>query len=261
MNRMSKALVRTRPFAVAYQRQRRLRRAARWSSAVTLARSLSGLSLIGALALGGIDACAPTTVSLAGGPREYVAADYETVLRKWTRTGNLIALSELDDLLTVTATFESYDFRWAYVVRYAQDYRLTVEQRRQLLEGTLDETRHRHQFYVALYGSNPRWTDLGRPTTAWIVRLIDDQGSETAPEEIVSIRKPGAIERTYFPYTSVWRQAFRIRFPIASAQGRATISPQAKWFGLRFAGSQGNEELRWELTAGSTTPTEGSPNP
>jgi hypothetical protein len=154
----------------------------------------------------------------------------------------------LDDLLTVTSTFESYDFRWAYVVRYAQDYRLTVDQRRQLLETTLAETKTRHQFFVALYGANPRWSDLARPNTAWIVRLIDDQGNETAPEEIVPIKRPGAIERTYFPYTSPWRQAYRIRFPVVTTDGRSTIAPHARWFGLRFAGAQGNEELRWELS-------------
>lgn len=192
-------------------------------------------------------ACASATVSLAGGPREYVAADYEPVLRKWTRTEHLIALSELDDLLTVTATFESYDFRWAYVVRYAQDYRLTVEQRARLLDSALAETHTTHQFYIALYGgSNVRWTDLSRSTSAWIVRLIDDLGNETAPEQIITIRKPGPIERTYYPYTSVWRQAFRLRFPV-QAGGRASISTQARWFGLRFAGAQGNQELRWEL--------------
>src|SRR5215212_8037296 len=69
-------------------------------------------------------ACSAPQVTLAEEPREYVATDYEVVLARWTRTEHLIALSELDDLLTVTATFESWDFRWAYVVRYAQDYRL-----------------------------------------------------------------------------------------------------------------------------------------
>ncbi len=198
-------------------------------------------------------ACATTSVSLRQGPREYVAADYQEVLRTWTRSASLITLSELDDLLTVTATFESWDFRWAYVVRYAQDYRLTVSQRKRLLDTALDETRKRHQFYVALYSGNARWSDLTRADTAWIVRLIDDVGNETAPEEIISIRRPGAIERTYFPYTSVWRQAFRIRFPVATADGRPTISPKAKWFGLRFAGAQGNEELRWRISNDTDT--------
>lgn len=220
----------------------------------------SALPLAGAAALAialslGSTGCATTTVSLAQGPREYVAADYQEVLRTWTRSASLITLSELDDLLTVTATFESWDFRWAYVVRYAQDYRLTVSQRKRLLDAALDETRKRHQFYVALYGSNPRWADLTRADTSWIVRLIDNLGNETAPEEIVAIRRPGAIERTYFPYTTVWRQAFRIRFPIVAADGRPTISPKARWFGLRFAGAQGNQELRWEISDHADSPS------
>jgi len=194
-----------------------------------------------------INACASTTVTLDKGAREYVAADYQPVLNKWTRTGQLLTLSELDDLLTVTATFESYDFRWAYVVRYAQDYRLTVDQRQRLLDSTLEEAEEHHQFYVALYGTNWRWTDLTKPESAWIVRLIDDVGNETAPKEIVAIRKPGAIERTYFPYTSQWRRVFRIRFPVTTTDGQPTISKNARWFGLRFAGAQGNQELHWDL--------------
>ena len=193
-------------------------------------------------------------ITLAGGPREYVASDYPEVLKRWTRTESLIDVTKLDDLLTVTATFESWDFRWAYVVRYAQDYRLTVEQRRALLEQTLRESTESHQFYVALYGANWRWVDLTRPNSAWIVRLIDEKGDETAPSEIEFIPKPGALERTYFPYTTMWRHVFRIRFPRVAADQRPTIAPNAKWIGLRFAGAEGNEELRWNVEAPATEP-------
>jgi hypothetical protein len=199
--------------------------------------------LVAALLFG----CADPKVSLAPGPREYVASDYPLILKRWTRSESLIQLSDLDDKLSVTATFESWDFRWAYVVRYAADYRLTVDQRRELLERTLHETEDNHEFYVALYGTNWRWTDLSRPTRAWIVRLIDDQGNETAPSKIENIVKPGPLERRYFPYTSVWRRAFRIRFPRATVDGRPTIAVSARWFGLRFAGAEGNEELRWDV--------------
>jgi hypothetical protein len=202
------------------------------------------LALSALVALGG---CAEERVSLSAGPREYVASDYQDVLKRWTRSESLLNITQLDDLLTVTATFESWDFRWAYVIRYAQDYRMTIEQRRELLEKTLRESNESHQFYVALYGSNWRWVDLTRPNSAWIVRLIDEKGDETAPTTIEKIAKPGALERTYFPYTTVWRQVFRIRFPRNTADGRPTIAPDAKWFGLRFAGSEGNEELRWDL--------------
>jgi len=76
--------------------------------------------------------------------------------------------------------------------------------------------------------------------------LIDDRGNETAPEEIVAIPKPGPIERTYFPYASVWRHVFLIKFTATTANG-PTIAREAKWLGLRFAGAQGSEELHWEL--------------
>jgi hypothetical protein len=208
--------------------------------------AILGTAVVAALAVGA-GGCAAERVSLGGGPREYVASDYPEILKRWTRDESLINVSELDSLLTVTATFETWDFRWAYVIRYAQDYRLTVEQRRDLLEKTLRESTESHQFYVALYGSNWRWADLTRPNSAWIVRLIDDLGDETAPTEIEHIAKPGALERTYFPYTTTWRQVFRIRFPRATPDRRPTIAPSAHWVGLRFAGAEGNEELRWEL--------------
>ncbi len=208
------------------------------------------LALLSLVALGAAG-CAEPRVSLAIGPREYTAQDYPAVLKRWTRSAQLIALAELDDLLTVDATYESWDFRWAYVVRYAQDYRLTVEQRRVLLEKTLAETKESHRFYVALYGAaNRRATDLSKPNSAWIVRLIDDQGNETAPASIEAITKPGPLERTYFPYSTPFRQIFRITFPRTTDGGKPTIAENARWLGLRFAGAEGNEELRWEIAPG-----------
>lgn len=214
-----------------------------------MANALSMSTLALALLAG---ACAQQSVRLEEGPREYVATDYETVLRYWTRHKQLLKVSELDNVLTVTATYEAWDFRWAYVVRYGEDYRLSVEQRRALLERSLGETREFHQFYVALYAQKYKWNDLTAKEPAWIVRLVDDEGTETPPTEIDVIKKPSAIELTYFPYTTPWRSAFRLKFPIVRPDGRPTISRQARWFGLRFAGAQGNDQLVWELEPGSS---------
>jgi hypothetical protein len=203
------------------------------------------------IGLFGFAGCAEPKVGLDEGPREYVAQDYESILKRWTRSEQLIVVNELDNVLTATATYESWDFRWAYVVRYAEDYRLTVDQRRALLERELAETRKVHQFYLALYAEKHKWQDLTVDQPAWIVRLIDDEGAETAPADIEVIKRPGAIELTYFPYTTPWRSAFRVSFPKTRADGRPTISREARWFGLRFAGAQGNEALIWEVTAGS----------
>ena len=191
--------------------------------------------------------CAEPKVRMNEGPREYVSNDYESVLRLWTRSEQFTSLDTTDNVLTVTATYESWDFRWAYVVRYAEDYRLTVDQRKALLERSLTETRDTHEFFVALYAQKHKWNDLTADQPAWIVRLIDDEGTETAPSDIQAIKKPSAIEITYYPYTSPWRSAFRLTFPKVRADGTRTVSPESRWFGLRFAGPQGNTEIVWQI--------------
>jgi hypothetical protein len=215
-----------------------------------VASRLGAAAVLAGLALG--SGCAPTRVSLREGPRELVATDYDNVLRRWTRTESLILYDELERALTVTATFESWEFRWAYVVRYAQDYRLTIPQRQRELREQLAATRKEHQFFVALYGSEQRQNDLTKPDSAWIVRLIDATGNETAPSQIEAVTKPSILERRYYPYNTVWRRAFRIRFPAKTGDARTTISPEAEWFGLRFAGACGNTDLIWHL---DRTPT------
>lgn len=212
--------------------------------------SLRSLLILALSVTAGAGCTQPRRVSLGEGPREYVSYDYDQILQRWTRTGSVVALAEFDDLLTVTATFQSWDFRWAYTVRYAEDYRLTVEQRQALLDESLGKARTEHQFYIALYGPNRRWNDLARKDSAWVVRLIDDKGNETPARLIKAIAKPGAVERTYFPYSNVWRQSFHVVFPTHREDGAPTISRDARWFGLRFAGAQGHSDLVWELNPG-----------
>lgn len=208
----------------------------------------SALALLTAALL--VGCVQPKRVSLGEGPREYVPYDYDQILQRWTRTGSVVALAEFDDLLTVTATFESWDFRWAYTVRYAEDYRLTVDQRQTLLDESLRQARDEHRFYIALYGPNRRWNDLSRKESAWVIRLIDDKGNETPARLVKAVQRPGALERTYFPYTNVWRQVFRVVFPTHREDGAPTIAHDARWFGLRFAGAQGHSDLVWELNPG-----------
>lgn len=193
-----------------------------------------------------IAACAgaPKPVSLREGPREYVAEDYDDMLKRWTRSEPLYSLKGVDDVLSVTSTWESWEFRWAYVVRYAEDYKLTIAQRKEILSKALEDAHAHHQFYVALYGNNRREVDLASAQSAWVVRLIDDKGHVTAPDEIIPIKRPGVLEKTYFPYTTIWRQAFRLRFPVLNG-GAPTVDPDAARASLRFSGPLGNLELHW----------------
>ena len=187
-----------------------------------------------------------------------MASDYSEVLKRWTREERLISANEFADFLSATATFESWDFRWAYGIKYADDFRLTVTQRRELMDRLLSETGQFHHFYIALHSPHHKWADLTAENPAWIVRLIDDKGNETAPQDIQKIKKPTAADLTYFPYSSPWRVLHRVRFPVQTPNGTSTISPDAKWFGLRFAGPKGYSQLIWEISsAGAQGSTDG----
>jgi len=205
---------------------------------------------LGLALLGLICGCGHPRVNLETGPRHYEPHDYTSVLRKWTRDSKLITLTEMDNVLTVTSTYESWDFRWAYVARYADDYRLTPAQTETHLQRSLAEARETEQFYVALYAQNAKYGNLQLEDPAWVVRLVDDSGAETPPLEITPITRPSAVERTYFPYTSPWRLAYRITFPRQRDGGQRSVREGALWFGLRFAGPQGRTTLIWEVDRG-----------
>lgn len=212
------------------------------------ARALTALRVLAATALLASCAHGGPAVSLAEGPRAYTGSEYGQVMDRWTRSHSLVRLPTVDDRLTVTSTYESWDFRWSYAMRYARDYRLSIAERQALLDTSLLEVQSVHRFQIALYGNlPPRLTDLSRPNAAWVVRLIDDRGNETAPMRVEQVLRPTAIDKAYFPYLSVWRQIFRIDFPRTKADGSPTIARDARWFALQFSGAYGQDQLTWDL--------------
>lgn len=218
-----------------------------------------GVVLVCALGLAATG-CRPSQVSLAQGYRNYTTEDYSEVLKRWTRKTQTFSLQQTDELLTVQATYQSWDFRWAYAERYATDYQLGDAERETLRETLLRQSSSTHEFYVTLYGTYVRWTNLDRPTTAWIVRLVDETGAVTSPSDIEPVKRPGALERRYFPYTTPYRTVFRIRFPRTANDGkRPSVAPDSKWMALRFSGPQGRGELRWEIAPSATPPATTSP--
>lgn len=198
--------------------------------------------------LGFAAGCAKTSaVSLAEGARDYDAADYKPALSKWTRKTELLSVDEMDNVLSVTSTFESWDFRWAYTERYARDYRMSDPKKESFRRRSLEESQKYHQFYVALYAQEPKWADLEADEPAWIVRLVDSSGTESDPIKLDKVRRPTARELTYYPYTNAFRTVYRLSFPRATESGTPTIAKDAKWFALRFAGAQGQADVTWNV--------------
>jgi hypothetical protein len=191
--------------------------------------------------------CAGRALPIRPSARAFTAGDYERIYDDWTRETDEFSFGRLEDVLHVTATFESWEFRWAYVVRYAADYSLRTEERTRLLRSTLADAQERHRFFVTLLGNIYRESDLTDERSAWRVLLIDEEGRQSRPIEVTRIRRPGAAERVYFPSISRQRQTFRIAFPTQHRDGTPVIAPDASFVILRFTGAEGTVDLRWDL--------------
>ena len=196
----------------------------------------------------GLVACATSRLSVRPAPRAFTADDYDDVYRAWTRSADEFSFGRLADVLHVTATFESWEFRWAYVARYARDHSVTTDERAAMLRETLSDAKAHHRFFITLAGPRFRESDLAHDRSAWRVLLIDDRGHRTEPSEIVRLRRYGAQERHYFPSVSQQRTAARITFDAVDRNGSPTIDPTAERVTLRFAGAPGTVDLSWDLT-------------
>jgi hypothetical protein len=192
----------------------------------------------------------PPVVSLQPESQYYTASDYDRVYERWTRFERKYDFGRLTSVLNATGTFESAEFRWAYVVRYARDYGLPPETRTAMLRDTLVDAERHHRFFVTLGNGRPRELDLTSADGAFRIVLVDDRGRHVAPVEVTRVRKSSAAERTYFPTISPLRQAFRVTFPARDEHGAPTIDPAALFAVLRLTGPTGQVDLKWEFREG-----------
>jgi hypothetical protein len=213
------------------------------------ARAVTAASLALALA-----ACGAGAVGLRQGTRDFTPGDYEGIYGRWTRSADDFDFGRLGEVIHVTATFESWEFRWAYVVRYGNDHSFTTEERTRLLEETLADSRVRHRFFVTLGLPVYRDADLTGTTSDIRVLLVEPSGRQVEPVELVRIARPAADQRRYFPSIHRQRHSYRIAFAAIGPDGAPTIPPEARWVDLRFAAAAGTINLRWDLTDGPEPP-------
>lgn len=207
----------------------------------------AGTHLIVAFAALAVVGCKPQKITMEPGPRTFTPDSYPRIWEAWTREEESFAWKELTHEIFVSATFESWEFRWAYVVRYAHDYSLTPEARDEMLNASLTSSRQEHRFFVTLAGLDFRESNLTNRSSAWRVILIDPEGRQTDPVLLERVRRPSAVDRVYFPQVNSFRQTFRLTFPAVDSDGRPTIPEGAQFVVLRFTGARGRADLRWDL--------------
>jgi hypothetical protein len=202
-------------------------------------RRIVGLALASAVALG---ACATIVVDLSERERDFQPRDYREVYERWTREFQILPVDGIENVLTATVTHLSYEFRWAYVVKNAQDLRLSPSERQQLNEAQFSRLAQGHEFLVSCMSGIDKAERLDPEDGPWKIRLVDDRGRQVAPLEVTRVRRPSADEVKYFGFDPVHRQAWRILFPLSADDGRPILHPEVGSYALRFSSPYGQGE-------------------
>jgi hypothetical protein len=182
------------------------------------------------------------TVDFSETPRDYVAKDYERVYERWTR--HQTALKDVDVALEVWATFKSWDFREAYIERYAEIYSLSDADRKTLRTAQQDAFHAAYEFHLTAQSTNYKWNDLEKDSSAWRATLVDALGHELSPEHIKVEKLPDVYEREFFPAKGPFTKSYSVRFAAGGEQGDFVGLASGSIL-LRLASPAGRIELRW----------------
>ncbi len=176
-------------------------------------------------------------------PRDYLPNDYTGVYERWTRHD--FAEHDVDKALDVWATFKSWDFREAYIEKYASIYSLSDAKRIELRQAQHEANSQAFEFHVAAQSANWDWNDLEKASSPWRVTLLDALGHELPSERVRIEKLPDAYEREFFPAKTPFTKTYSVRF-IMPGPGADFAGTRSGSLTLRFASPIGRVDLVWK---------------
>jgi hypothetical protein len=166
--------------------------------------------------------------------------DYDDVVEKWTRKGTL--RGGYQEVLELAATLKSPEWRAAYAARDADNRGLQGEARAQLLAQAQAAAAGPYELQVMVTTWDRRENDLDRGVkSVWKIVLLDEQGMEVPPLEIVKDKRPAFVVRAEYPDLGDFAQSYVARFP----REAKILGPGVKKVRLRISSSRGGLELAW----------------
>jgi hypothetical protein len=195
----------------------------------------------------GFASCAPPIppkVDFSESARNFRAEDYPNVFKAWTR--HVKVISDQGTVIETWALYKSWEWRQAYIERYAKVYSLTDAERQTLYRSQLEALRGAYEFHCDVQTTNYKWNDLDKETSPWRVSLLDARGAEVAPKRIEVLKLPDLYEMEFFPNKTEFTKTYIIRFARADADAVGFAGPASGAMTLRFASPVAKAEPSWQ---------------
>jgi hypothetical protein len=196
-------------------------------------------------------ACAsspPPLVDFSGATKHYRDVDYPKVHKAWTRHAKLV--EDVGTVMEIWATLKSWDFRQAYVAKYAKAYDLPEAERETLSKSQHDMSLVGYEIHLVAQSTTDRWNDLDRRNSPWRITLLDGTGAELSPTSVKAERLPEIYESEFFPDRTPFSRTYTLRFVHAETAGDSFGGSGSGRLILRVASPMGSVEASWEARGG-----------
>jgi hypothetical protein len=166
--------------------------------------------------------------------------DYGDVTEMWTRKASM--RGQYQEVLELAATLKSPEWRAAHASRDADHRGLQGEARAQRMAQAQADAAGPYEFELMVTTWDRRENDLDRGMkSTWKVVLLDEDGMEVQPLEIVKDKRPAYVVRSEFPEFGDFAQAYVARFPREANVFGAGV----KRVRLHMSSARGGLELLW----------------
>jgi hypothetical protein len=188
----------------------------------------------------------PTLVDFSETSRNFLASDYAEVFSRWTRHERLVSANE-GTIIELWGTLKSWEFREAYVEKYAQVYALSPNDKAALLASELKKSKSGFEMHLTVQTSDYRSNDLEKSESPWRLSLVDGTGDEIFKNEIEGLRLPVPYEEAFFPEKTSFSRAYTVVFDRETTKDRPQFGGAASGeITLRVRGPLGGVELTWQ---------------
>lgn len=196
--------------------------------------------LLLALALAACHPAAPPVHLTEDWPATDTPLPYDEITRAWTRTG--VIRGQYQEVLDLAVTFKSPEWRAAHAERDADHRGLTGPERDQVRAQAQADMAGPYEVELMVTTWDRRENDLDRgKKSVWRVVLVDEQGKEIEPIEVIKDRRPTFTLRSEFPALGDFAIAYVARFP----RQPPLLGPSVRQLRLRISGERGGVEVAW----------------
>jgi hypothetical protein len=195
--------------------------------------------------LGGCASSVPRYVDFSETNRSFRSEDYERVLTNWSRHAKAVVVYQ-GTVIETWGTYKSWEFRQAFIERYAKVYNLSDAERASLYHAQREAVRQTYEFHVAVQMTNYKWNDLDKQNSPWRISLVDGAGAEIVPLKVEQLKLPELYETQFFPNRTEFSQTYLIRFSRAQAEAAGFGGPSSGRLVLRIVSPLAKNEIVWE---------------